>query len=250
METKGNTILITGGTSGIGLAFAEEFLKLGNKVVICGRRQDRLDTLAEKHPGLITKACDVSLEIDRKELFHWVKAHHPDVNILMNNAGVQFAFNLLKEVNHEKFTAEINTNLVAPIHLCSLFSEFLGKQKNSAIINISSGLAFVPIAFMPVYCATKAAIHSFTLSLRYQLKNTNVKVFEIAPPAVDTELGHDRRTDKSQSHGGIPVSEFLSEAMEAIKTDLLEAPIGMAKGLRENREKAFQGMNDRISAGN
>jgi uncharacterized oxidoreductase len=248
METKGNTILITGATSGIGLAFAAEFHKLGNKVIICGRRQERLDELTKKYPGMISKACDVSLEIDRKDLFDWVQTEHPEVNILMNNAGVQFAFNLLQEVNHEKLSAEIATNLVAPIHLSSLFSAFLAKQKQSALINISSGLAFVPIAFMPVYCATKAAIHSFTLSLRYQLKNTPVKVFEIAPPSVDTELGHDRRTDKTQSHGGIPIGEFLAEAMEAIKNDLYEAPIGMAKGLRENREKAFEGMNDRIGA--
>jgi len=243
METKGNTILITGATSGIGLAFAEEFFKLGNKVIICGRREDRLKELSKKYPGMITKVCDVSLERDRKELFLWVNGQHPDVNILMNNAGVQFAFNLMEEIDTKKLSQEIETNLSAPIHLSSLFSAFLAKQKNSAIMNISSGLAFVPIAFMPVYCATKAAIHSFTLSLRHQLKNTPVKVFEIAPPSVDTELGHDRRTDKTQSHGGIPIGEFLSEAMEAIKNDLLEAPIGQAKGLREKREQAFAMMN-------
>ena len=208
MELKGNTILITGATSGIGLAFAEEFYRLDNKVIICGRREDRLQELAKKHPGMIAIVCDVSLEKDRRDLFNRVKTEHPGVNILMNNAGVQFAASLHEEINTEKLLKETETNFMAPIHLCSLFSTFLAKQKDPAIINISSGLAFTPIAFMPVYCATKAGIHSFTLSLRYQLKNTPVKVFEIAPPSVDTELGHDRRADKSQSHGGIPVSEF------------------------------------------
>jgi len=243
METNGNIILITGATSGIGLAFAEEFYKLGNKVIICGRREDRLKELANKFPGMITKTCDVSLEKDRKNLFDWIKTQHPDVNILMNNAGVQFAVNLTEEINSQKLSQEVETNFIAPIHLSSLFSSFLAAQKNPAIINISSGLAFVPIAFMPVYCATKAGIHSFTLSLRHQLRNTPVKVFEIAPPAVDTELGLDRRTDKTQSHGGIPIGEFLTEAMLAIKNDLLEAPIGQAKGLREKNEQLFGMLN-------
>ncbi|MCW3108741.1 MAG: putative short-chain dehydrogenase/reductase, partial [Segetibacter sp.] len=134
-------------------------------------------------------------------------------------------------------------NLTAPIHLSSLFAQHLSTKQEAAIINISSGLAFVPIAFMPVYCATKAAVHSITLSLRHQLKNTSVKVFEIAPPAVDTELGSDRREDKTQSHGGLPVADFLAEAMEAIKTDKLMAPIAMAKNSYENREAMFEIMN-------
>ena len=106
-------------------------------------------------------------------------------------------------------------------------------------------MAFVPIAFMPVYCATKAAIHSLTLSLRHQLRNTSLKVFEIIPPSVDTELGHERREDKTETHGGIPVSEFLAEAMEAIRSDTLEAAVGQAKGLRAKREELFEAMNGR-----
>ncbi|HEV7620331.1 MAG TPA: SDR family NAD(P)-dependent oxidoreductase, partial [Flavisolibacter sp.] len=119
--------------------------------------------------------------------------------------------------------------------------------KESAIINISSGLAFVPISFMPVYCATKAAIHSYTLSLRYQLRNSTVKVFEIAPPSVDTELGSDRREDKTQSHGGMPVDEFMKEALAAIKNDVLEAPIAFSKELHEKREAIFEQMNSRFN---
>jgi len=243
MNITGNAILITGGTSGIGQAFAEEFYRLGNKVIICGRREDRLNKLKEMHKGLITKVCDVEKSEQREELYNWVKTNYPDVNILMNNAGIQLATDLTKPVELSKVHSEIEINLVAPIHLASLFASHLASRNNSAIINISSGLAFVPIAFMPVYCATKAAIHSLTMSMRYQLKNTSVKVFEIAPPSTDTELGHQRRTDKNQTHGGIPIGEFLAEAMEAIKSDLLEAPIGQAKGLRAKREEMFNMMN-------
>ena len=243
MKTTGNTILITGGTSGIGLAFAEEFLRLGNKVIICGRRQDRLTAIEQKHRGIVTRVCDVADSSDREDLANWVIDSYAGVNVLINNAGVQLLTNMTKPVDLDRVNSEIATNLVAPIHLSSLFAQHLSGKEEAAIINISSGLAFVPIAFMPVYCATKAAIHSITLSLRHQLKDTPVKVFEIAPPAVDTELGSDRREDKTQTHGGLPVADFLAEAMEAIKTDKLMAPIAMAKNSYEKREAVFDMMN-------
>jgi uncharacterized oxidoreductase len=243
METTGNTILITGGTSGIGLAFAEEFIRLGNKVIICGRRENRLDEIQQKHKDIVTRVCDVANTEDREALATWVISNHPDVNVLINNAGVQLLTELTKPVNVGRVRQEVETNFIAPIHIGSLFAPHFSAKSNAAIINISSGLAFVPIAFMPVYCATKAAIHSLTLSLRHQLKNTAIKVFEIAPPSVDTELGSDRRADKTESHGGMPVSEFLSEAMEALKQDVLEAPIAWAKNSREKREALFDVIN-------
>ena len=245
MILKDNTILITGSTSGIGLAFAEEFYRLGNNVLICGRREDRLKKLSEKYPGMITKICDVSKEKDRIELAEWTEKNYPDLNIFINNAGVQYDFNLKDKINTGKLYEEIETNLVAPIHLSNLFANRLITKHNSAIINISSGLAFVPLAFMPVYCATKAAIHSFTLSLRQQFSNTSLKVFEIAPPSVDTELGHDRRADKTQTHGGMPVDEFIKEAMDALHNNIYEAPIGHSKVLREKNEQLFSQMNSR-----
>lgn len=243
MQTTGNTILITGGTSGIGLAFAEEFIRQENKVIICGRRKERLKHLQQKHPDLVTRVFDIAIAEERESLAKWTINNYPDVNILINNAGIQLTADLTKPVDLTRIHHEVETNFIAPVHLSSLFAQHLTKKNNSAIINISSGLAFVPIAFMPVYCATKAAIHSLTLSLRYQLRNTAVKVFEIAPPSVDTELGHDRREDKTQTHGGLPVADFLAEAMNAISNDILEAPIAQAKNLHEKREAMFSIMN-------
>ncbi len=244
MQISNNTILITGGTSGIGLAFAEQFMAAGSKVIICGRREERLKALSEKHPSLITKTADVSKAAHREELTNWVLQNHPEVNVLINNAGIQLFADLTKPVDLERIQNEIDTNVVAPVHLTSLFAQHLGTKEASAIINISSGLAFAPLAFMPVYCATKAAVHSLTLSLRQQLKHTSVKVFEIIPPSVDTELGHNHREDKSQSHGGLPIADFIAEAMEALKNDIFEAPIGQAKGLHAKREALFDAMNN------
>ncbi len=246
MKLSGNTILITGGTSGIGLALAKEFTALGNKVIVCGRRVDRLEQMKLEIPGLVAYRCDVSVAAERRALLEWLQSEHPDANVLVNNAGVQLTADLHHEIDLDRLETEMNTNFTAPVHLSSLFAAFLKGKEGAAIVNISSGLAFVPIAFMPIYCASKAAIHSFTLSLRYQLRNSGIQVFEIAPPAVDTELGHDRRTDKNQSHGGIPVGEFVQGAMEALENDVLEATVGMATSLRQNREGAFEMLNSRF----
>lgn len=243
MELTGNTVVVTGGTSGIGLAFASEFYRLGNKVIICGRREERLKNIAGQFPGLITKVVDVSKEDERNSFAAWIIGNYSETNVFINNAGVQYPFNFNHQVDIKKVSQETEINLLAPIHFSSLLADFLAKKPNGAIINISSGLAFVPLAFVPVYCATKAAIHSFTLSLRHQLKNTPVKVFEIAPPAVDTELGQERRTDKTESHGGMPVEEFLKEAMAALADDRYEAMIGGAVGLREKNESMFSVLN-------
>ncbi len=243
MKTTGNTILITGGTSGIGLAFAAQFLKEGNTVIICGRREDRLLKIKETHSGIITRVCDIADEVQRMELCTWVVEKYSEVNVLINNAGMQLATDLTKPVEVALVRGEVETNFIAYVHLASLFAGHLKTKEAAAIINISSGLAFAPIAFMPVYCATKAAVHSYTLSLRHQLKSTSVKVFEIAPPSVDTELGYQHREDKTQSHGGLPLSEFLAEAMDGLRNDIPEIAVGQAKGLRAKREELFLNMN-------
>ena len=245
MQTTGNTILITGATSGIGLAFAKEFVLAGNTVIICGRRAERLAQIKETHPHIVTRVCDMADAAQRKDLADWVTKEYPALNMLINNAGIQLALDLTHPVDLSHVYAEVETNFIAPVHLTSLLVPHLKKQSNAAIVNITSGLAFVPISFMPVYCATKAALHSLTLSLRHQLQTTAIKVFEIAPPSVDTELGHQRRADKSQTHGGIPVTEFMQGAMHAIENDVLEAPIADAKHLREKGEALFDRMNQR-----
>src|SRR5579872_5100281 len=226
MKTSGNTILITGGTAGIGQAFAEQFFKDGNTVIICGRRAERLEQMKETHPGLISRVCDVADEQQRAALCEWVLQNHPGLNVLINNAGMQLAVDLTKPIDLKPIREELETNLIAYIHLASLLVSHLETKKDAAIINISSGLAFAPLAFMPIYCASKAAVHSYTLSLRHQLKKTSVKVYEIAPPSTDTELGHQRRADKTQSHGGAPISEFLAEAMEGLRNDIPEIAVG------------------------
>lgn len=238
--------MITGGTSGIGLAFAEKFLEAGSNVIICGRREERLLQISDAHYNIITRVCDVAIELQRQELYTWVMQNYPETNVLINNAGVQLVADLTKPVHLERIRAEVETNFIAPVHLASLFAGHLASKPEAAIINISSGLAFVPLAFMPVYCATKAAIHSLTMSLRHQLRRTPVKVFEIAPPSVDTELGHDRRSDKSESHGGMPVAEFITEAMQAIQNDTFDTQVGLSKNLRIKGDAMFEEMNRRF----
>ncbi|MGC5774887.1 SDR family oxidoreductase [Paenibacillus pabuli] len=192
MKLSGNTVLITGGSSGIGFAFAERFLKSGNTVIVTGRRADVLQHAKEKHPELITYVNDLSIESDRIALLDWVTANYPKVNVLVNNAGIQQRFNILKSDGRNDwsyFNKEITTNIEAPFHLSMLFAPYLADQEEAAIINVTSGLAFTPFAIAPIYSATKAALHSFTISLRHQLSDTSVEVIEVAPPAVSTDLG-------------------------------------------------------------
>lgn len=244
MQLSHNTILITGGTSGIGLAFAKALKERDNTVIICGRREEKLEEIMLQHPGIITRVCDVTDEKQREELVEWLVTNYPDVNVLINNAGIQLNTDLTVPCNLNRVHTEIETNLVAPIHLSTLLVPHLRDKNGAAIINISSGLAFAPLANMPVYCATKAALHSISLSMRHQLKDTHVKVFEIAPPSVDTELGLSELEDESQAYPGISVEEFMAGAIDALQNDVYEAAIGQAEHLREKREAMFDMMNN------
>jgi len=191
MNLSGNTILITGGSAGIGLAFAERFIKAGNKVIVTGRRENALQHAKEKLPSLVTRESDLNKESERAALFDWVTANYPEVNVLVNNAGIQ-QFNVLKADainNWSYYNKEIITNLEAPLHFSMLFAPFFANKESATIINVTSGLAFTPFAIAPIYSATKAALHSFTMSLRHQLSDTSVEVIEVAPPAVNTDLG-------------------------------------------------------------
>lgn len=170
MDLANNTVLITGGASGIGLALAEIYLEAGSQVIICGRRKDALEEAKRKHPTLITKECDIANESERVDLVQWIKHHHPHVNVFVNNAGIQQRLVIGEESFWEKAQQELTTNLLAPLHLSSLMVSHLRSVANAYIINVTSGLSFVPLANVPVYCTTKAAMHSFTLSLRHQIK--------------------------------------------------------------------------------
>lgn len=243
MRLSDNTILITGGTSGIGRGLAERLSDLGNTVIICGRRQSLLDAIAANNARIVTRLCDISDERQRQELADWASANYPNLNILINNAGIQLANDLTHAVDVRLIRGELEVNFVAPVHLSSLVVQQLQSRENAAIVNISSGLAFVPIAMLPVYSASKAALHSYTLSLRQQLSGLGIKVFEIAPPSVDTELGHQQRKDKTQTHGGMPVSEFVDGALQALQNDAFEAGIGSAANLMAQREALFAQLN-------
>ena len=248
MKVNGNTIVITGGATGIGFALAEALVKGGNEVIICGRRKSLLKEAKRKLPQLHIKVCDVSQERQRKDLVSWVSLHFEDVNILVNNAGIQRMIDFTSGTsNRDPDEDEIDINLKAPVRLSEMFIPLLMKQKQAAIVNVSSGLGFCPIAVMPVYCATKAALHSFTMSLRHQLRNTSIKVFEIIPPTVDTDLDKGARDRRGQEDRGIPASEVALAAIKALEKDEYEIAVGMAEDLRKgalnNPEQLFQRMN-------
>jgi uncharacterized oxidoreductase len=186
MKLNNNTILITGGASGIGLGLTERFTRENNKVIICGRREAALQEVADKFPGVITRVCDLEIEAERIDLYKWVATNYPDLNVLINNAGIQQWMNVSDADFYERATHEINTNVVAPVHLTTLF---LNLPSLNTIINVTSGLAFIQLSKVPVYCATKAFFHSFTQSLRHQLQAKNIEVIEMIPPALNTDLG-------------------------------------------------------------
>ncbi len=236
MQVSGNKILITGGASGIGLGLTERFIQEGNTVIICGRREDVLAAAAAKFPTVITKVCDLSDESERIELLNWVAENHGDTNVLINNAGIQNWMRVEADSFYDKAHEEITTNVLAPIHLANLFS---GLPSMKTIINVTSGLAFIPLAQAPVYCATKAFMRSFTLSLRRQLKDANIEVIEIIPPALNTDLG-----GKGIHDAYPPVSEFIETIFEQLKEGKLELTFGMSEGrLKANNDTIVQGFN-------
>ncbi len=248
MKISGNTVLITGGGTGIGFCLAEEFVKSGNEVIICGRREEKLKEAKSKLPQIHTKSCDVANPKDRDELFSWVVSNFKGINILVNNAGVQRMIDLKKGIAElAKHENEVDINLASTIQLSAYFIPEFMRRKEAAIINVSSGLAFIPIAIMPIYCATKAAIHSFSISLRHQLKDTPTRVFEIIPPTVDTELDKGTRAQRNMTYRGIQPSEVAVAAMKALANDEFECAVGQAQGLvaasRDNFDEQFGRMN-------
>jgi uncharacterized oxidoreductase len=244
MELASNTVLITGGGSGIGLALAKRLLASGSDVIVCGRREDTLREAQAAHPGLATRVCDLSHESERVALLNWAVAEYPRLNVLVNNAGIQNRMALTGAFDWARTRQEIAINLDAPIHLSTLFIPHLLTQQRPAIINVTSGLAFVPLASTPIYCATKAAVHSFTLSLRRQLAETPIQVIEIAPPAVNTDLG-----GPGLHTFGVPLDEFADAAIAGLRQGDVEITYGFSaqtsRASRDELDATFNRMNQR-----
>ncbi|HEY2722982.1 MAG TPA: SDR family NAD(P)-dependent oxidoreductase [Chitinophagaceae bacterium] len=239
MQISGNKILITGGATGIGFGLAERFISEKNTVIICGRRESSLKDAKDKLHSLITRVSDLSVTHEREELLAWITKEHSDLNVLVNNAGIQQLMGISDNNFYQRAKEEIAINVEAPLHLISLF-----QQLNSlrTIINITSGLSFTPLAKAPVYSATKAFFHSFTLSLRYLLRSKNIEVIELIPPALNTDLGGKGIHDSCP-----PVSAFIETAFEQLSQGKDVATFGFSEaminaGPRE-LQKAFERMN-------
>jgi uncharacterized oxidoreductase len=248
MKTTDNTILITGGATGIGLALAEVFLREGNQVLICGRRKEKLLAAQSKFPKIQFKICNVADAEERQELYEWATSNFPNLNVLVNNAGIQRQIDFTKGTDEIlSGEDEIQTNFSAPVQLSALFIPHLMKQEYAAIVNVSSGLGFIPLTIVPVYCATKAALHSYSVSLRHQLRNTKVKVFEVIPPTVDTELDRGARERRRQEYRGIPAADVAEATLAGLLKNEDEITVGQAQGLRagtrQEADQIFQRMN-------
>lgn len=213
MKTAGNTILITGGTSGIGLGLALRLHQAGNKVIIAGRREELLKSIAAEHDGIDTLVLDVADSTSIIEAYDNVTSTHSDLNVLVNMAGIMQPENLRDPGFLSTAESTVATNLLGPIRMLAAFIPFLTRKTEAAVINVSSGLAFVPLPSTPTYNATKAAIHSFTESLRIQLADTSVQVVELIPPAVRTTL-----MGQQDSEQAMPLEDFLNEAMTLLQT--------------------------------
>lgn len=221
MELSNNKILITGGASGIGLGLTQRFIEENNTVIICGRRELVLNEVKAKFPTVITKVCDLSSEKERIALYEWISENHPDLNVLVNNAGIQNWVSVDDANFFESAKNELATNIEAPLHLTSLF---INLKSLSTVMNVTSGLAFSPFAKVPVYSATKAFFRSFTISLRHLLKAKNIEVIEIIPPALNTDLGGIGLHDAHPS-----VADFIVSIFEQLKQGRNELTFGTSE---------------------
>ena len=220
MKLSNRTVLITGGTSGIGLGIAEAFQRSSSKVIVCGHNEKKLSRVEEQFPDITAISCDLGDAGQRKNLAMDVLRRFPDLDILVNNAGIQRYVDLKKGFDELKSGEdEITINFVAPVELTSLLIDHLMKRPSAAIINVSSGLGFMPMLDTPIYNATKAAIHTYSLVLRQQLRDTSVRVIEIVPPMVDTDLNKEGRSAAHAKFRGISVSEYMSAVITGLRND-------------------------------
>lgn len=247
MNTGNHKILITGATRGIGLALLEKFSGLGNAIVAVAKNQDALDRLKSDHPDIHTIQADLSDQTSLDKLIHEVKTQHPDINILINNAGIQVNF-YDKNFGYEpertpEWKDEIAINFTSPIELTHQLIPVLMANKHPAVINVTSVLAVVPKKSAPVYCATKSGLHIFTKALRYAYEKTDLKIFEILPPLVDTDM------TKGRGKGKITPKQLVDEFLVSFKKDRYEVNIGKTKVLRR-LQRVFPKMADNILKNN
>jgi uncharacterized oxidoreductase len=229
MDMSGNVIFITGGGTGIGRGLAIAFHKLGAKVIIAGRRQAPLMETADAHPGMDHHEIDMRDHASIERVAAWLKKHHPDCNVIINNAGIMGGDSTGSGMDDQKMLAMVETNLLGPMRLTSALIEHLKSKPSACVVNVTSGLAFTPLAHTAVYSATKAALHSWTLSLRFRLKGTSVRVREIAPPWVRTDLMGSR--DETSA---MPLDDFIAETMAKFATDADEVLVDRVRMLRDN----------------
>ncbi len=241
LDLGSRTILITGGASGIGLALASRFMAAGSRVIVCGRRAAVLRDAATAYPGLVTRVCDLAREDDRAALAEWVVREYPALDVLVNNAGIQRRVRLTTPEPWVETRQELAINLDAPIHLSlALLTHLIARS--GIIINVTSGLSFAPYVAAPVYSATKAALHSFTMSLRHQLADTGVRVVEIIPPAVNTDLG-----GVGLHTSGAPLEPFADEVVARLAAGEEEIAYGTAQPRAAAAHAAFDEIFTRMN---
>lgn len=236
MKTSGNTVFITGGSAGIGLAIAKKLQAAGNKIIINGRNKERLQRALAELKDAEGIQGDLSVEADRRRIAEELKTYYPDVNIIVNNAGAAFGY-LLSETTdaHEKALVEMNTNYIAVIHFTELLLPHLLKKSDSAVINISSIAVYGSHKFLPTYGATKAALHSYTVALRMTYEEQkNLQIYEVYPPMVNTEF-----SAEIGGANGIPASEVADELLVALEQNQFDVPVGETKIYAAAAEQAF-----------
>jgi uncharacterized oxidoreductase len=249
MKLTGNTIFITGGGSGIGRGLAEALHAKGNKVIISGRRKGHLEETTKANPGMEFVELNIedtaSIAAAAKKLI----ADHPELNVVINNAGIASADAVQGVVDDAAASSIITTNILGPIRMTSALIEHLKTKPAAYVVNVTSGLAWVPLASSAVYSATKAFMHSYCLSQRYQLRDTNVKVLELAPPYVQTELGGEAQAKDPRA---MPLKDFIDQTIEVLGTDSNEVLVKNVLPLRNmfdtDDESATKTLNDMFGA--